>query len=169
MSTVNTLADNLKRMGTMYLLFFLAIFYIVFLDPSIFINFMHINPIKYHEVFHLPENSVARIFWDNYKGINENKFIYSATMFGTLFLTTISASKSIASFFSFKGIWTTIAAFIIVLISAVICYAVSSLASISLFSKNSLLATNALSVISVFGVLSLITIAMAMDKTVDNK
>lgn len=144
-------------------------FYIVFLDPSIFIHLMHISPSKYHKVLHLPENSVVQIFWDNYKGINENKFIFLSTIFGTVLLTIISASRSLSSFFSFQGMWKTIEASFIVLISAIICYVVSSLASISLFSKNSLLATNALSIISVFGVLSLITIAMTMDKTVDSK
>lgn len=169
MSKLNNLADNLKRMGTMYLLLFLAIFYIVFLDPSIIINCLHVNPVRYHEIFHLPKNSVAQIFWDNYKGINENKFIYLSTVFGTLCLTIISASKSIVALFSFESMWNTIKSFTIVLLSATICYVVSSLASVSLFSKSSLLATNALSIISVFGVLSLITIAMAMDKTIDNK
>lgn len=166
MVNINHLSENIKKMGTIYVLLFLAIFYIVFLDPSFIINKFNINPTKYHEVIHLPENSIADTFWNSYKGINENQFIKSSTLLGALFLTVISASNSLASFFE-PGIYNKIKAISIVITSFVICYAVSSLASISLFSTNDKLSNSALSIISVFGVLSLVTVAMAMDNTVN--
>lgn len=158
-----------KTSGTIYLWTSFIVLYLMFINPEWFISlantiFFHGKLTReiYFSVIHLPDNSLLGNFNDEYyKNTHNNNFISIPTDVLTLVLILITAGNSIDHILQNEH---PIKNFYKLVVSFVLSYATANLTAICLFTTDKSFFNDTLSLISILGILSLISIGIDLNK-----